>query len=104
VQVHTNLQLAEARLALLEAQVATTAAPGAAANAHVVTNIRQSAAESHDGLSSEADVAAADHGVMLAPQRCDDWAAGAGDGLTVGVVANSANNADDAAFTPEPRP
>jgi hypothetical protein len=98
VQVHTSLQTAEARLALLEAQLAS-AAPAPAANAVEETNARPPAMDSRDGLSSgaSADATAVDDAVAAATQPSTDWEAGSSAAAGMGVDAGDSisDSADD---------
>ena len=107
MQVHTSVQTAEARLALLEAQLAS-AAPAAAANAVASTDARQPAADSCDVLSPGASAAATDvdDAVAAVTQPSTDWDAGAGAAAAPdsGASDSISESADDGAGIDDLRP
>jgi hypothetical protein len=107
LQVHTSLQTAEARLALLEARLAS-AAPAAAADADASTDARPPALDSRDGLSpgASADATAVDDAVAAATQSRTDWEAeaGAAAGVRRGAGDSTSDSAEDDAGVDGSRP
>jgi hypothetical protein len=98
MQLQTNLQSAEARLALLEAQL-TSALPEPAADAIVETDTHQSAADKQHGVSAGAstDAAAVDDGVVSVSRHSRDRAAGAEEQWRAGAGGSTADGTEDGA-------